>query len=154
MIASAIRPSWTRQLAPVHQCRGHLATDRWLGVGYLVKDTPPGDIVRAVRSVAAGRGVLSPEVTRPLLDLLQQSGPPSPLGPPSQEHAPGRLDALTERERDVAVAIAEGASNAEIAARLYVSTATVKAAVSRILTKLDLANRTQIAVIVHNQNSS
>jgi len=46
--------------------------------GYLVKDTPPGDIVRAVRSVAAGRGVLSPEVTRPLLDLLQQSGPPGP----------------------------------------------------------------------------
>jgi DNA-binding NarL/FixJ family response regulator len=117
--------------------------------GYLVKDTPPGDIVRAIRSVAAGRGVLSPEVTRPLLDLLQQSAPPAP---PSQAPAPTRLDALTERERNVAVAIAEGASNAEIAARLYVSTATVKAAVSRILTKLDLTNRTQIAVIVQNQD--
>jgi DNA-binding NarL/FixJ family response regulator len=116
--------------------------------GYLVKDTPPAGIVSAVRSVAAGHGVLSPAVTRPLLDLVQQSGAQAPDRAGRDEAARERLNTLTERERDVAIAIARGASNAEIAAQLYVSAATVKAAVSRILTKLDLANRTQIAVVV------
>jgi DNA-binding NarL/FixJ family response regulator len=117
--------------------------------GYLVKDTPPADIVRAVRSVAAGHGVLSPAVTRPLLELVQRSAA-QPARPDGGGQARGRLSALTERERQVAIAIAHGASNAEIGAQLYVSTATVKAAVSRILTKLNLANRTQIAVVVRN----
>ena len=117
--------------------------------GYLVKDTPPADIVSAIRSVAAGHGVLSPAVTRPLLQLVQQSAAP-PTRPDSGDQASRRLSALTEREREVAIAIARGASNAEIGAQLYLSTATVKAAVSRILTKLGLANRTQIAVAVRN----
>jgi DNA-binding NarL/FixJ family response regulator len=117
--------------------------------GYLVKDTPPADIVSAIRSVAAGHGVLSPAVTRPLLELVQRSAARA-AQPDTGDQARGQLSVLTERERDVAIAIAHGASNAEIGAQLYLSTATVKAAVSRILTKLGLANRTQIAVAVRN----
>jgi DNA-binding NarL/FixJ family response regulator len=115
--------------------------------GYLVKDTPPAEIIGAIRAVAAGQGVLSPAVTRPLLDLLQgtPAGPPAPEAP----RGPG-LDVLTDRERAVAVAVADGATNAQIASQLYVSPATVKATVSRILTKLHLENRVQIAVIVRN----
>jgi DNA-binding NarL/FixJ family response regulator len=109
-------------------------------VGYLVKDTPPGEIISAVRAVAAGHGVLSPAVTRPLLDLVQDA---SASGRPK----PG-LEVLTERELQVARAVADGATNAEIARQLYVSAATVKATVSRILTKLELDNRVQIAVVV------
>jgi DNA-binding NarL/FixJ family response regulator len=109
-------------------------------VGYLVKDTPPGEIISAVRAVAAGHGVLSPAVTRPLLDLVQDA---STGGRPK----PG-LEVLTERERSVARAVADGATNAEIGRQLYVSAATVKATVSRILTKLELDNRVQIAVVV------
>src|SRR6202034_2057128 len=100
--------------------------------GYLVKDTPPGEIIGAIRAVAAGQGVLSPAVTRPLLDLLQGRAGDAPAssdgaGPPG----PG-LDGLSERERAVALAIADGATNAQIAGQLYVSAATVKATVSRI----------------------
>ena len=119
--------------------------------GYLVKDTPPADIVSAVRAVSAGQSVLSPAVTRPLLDLVQRAAGTS--GQPPAQAAGRRLETLTEREREVAVAIARGASNAQIAAQLYISPATVKAAVSRILTKLDLTNRTQIAVIVRDPGS-
>ena len=88
----------------------------------------------------AGHGVLSPAVTRPLLDLVQDVA----AGGRSK---PG-LDVLTERELQVARAVADGATNAEIARQLYVSAATVKATVSRILTKLELDNRVQIAVVV------
>jgi DNA-binding NarL/FixJ family response regulator len=115
--------------------------------GYLVKDTPPAEIIGAIRAVAAGHGVLSPAVTRPLLDLLQAAPPDAPA--PEGRPGPG-LDALTDRERAVAVAVADGATNAQIASQLYVSPATVKATVSRILTKLGLDNRVQIAVIVRN----
>jgi DNA-binding NarL/FixJ family response regulator len=109
-------------------------------VGYLVKDTPPAEIISAVRAVAAGQGVLSPAVTRPLLDLLHET-------PAAERSQPG-LEALTERERAVALAVTGGATNAEIARQLYVSAATVKATVSRILVKLGLDNRVQIAVVV------
>jgi DNA-binding NarL/FixJ family response regulator len=113
-------------------------------VGYLVKDTPPAEIISAVRAVAAGQGVLSPAVTRPLLDLLHgAAAAAAAAGPPK----PG-LDVLTERERVVALAVADGATNAEIARQLYLSAATVKATVSRILVKLGLDNRVQIAVVV------
>ncbi len=131
--------------------------------GYLVKDTPPAEIVSAIRSVAAGLGVLSPSVTRPLLELgprtrgrFARPAPrsESPTSSPAPAPAPDQLGALTDREREVAVAVARGASNAEIGAQLYLSTATVKAAVSRILTKLGLANRTQIAVIVRDSPSA
>jgi DNA-binding NarL/FixJ family response regulator len=113
-------------------------------VGYLVKDTPPAEIISAVRAVAAGQGVLSPAVTRPFLDLLHGAAAATPAaGPPK----PG-LDVLTERERAVALAVTDGATNAEIARQLYVSAATVKATVSRILARLELDNRVQIAVVV------
>ncbi|HEY6500679.1 MAG TPA: response regulator transcription factor [Streptosporangiaceae bacterium] len=115
--------------------------------GYLVKDTPPAEIIGAIRAVAAGQGVLSPAVTRPLLDLLQGAPPDAPA--PAAPSGPG-LDVLSDRERAVAVAVADGATNAQIASQLYVSPATVKATVSRILTKLNLENRVQIAVIVRN----
>ena len=110
-------------------------------VGYLVKDTPPAEIISAVRAVAVGHGVLSPAVTRPLLDLLHAS-------PAATERPRPGLEALTERERAVALAVTDGATNAEIARQLYVSAATVKATVSRILVKLELDNRVQIAVVV------
>ncbi len=109
-------------------------------VGYLVKDTPPGEIISAIRAVAAGHGVLSPAVTRPLLDLVHEASA-------GEQSKPG-LEVLTEREQAVARAVADGATNAEIARQLYVSAATVKATVSRILTKLELDNRVQIAVVV------
>jgi DNA-binding NarL/FixJ family response regulator len=110
--------------------------------GYLVKDTPPAEIINAVRAVAAGQGVLSPAVTRPLLDLVQDTAA-------VDRPKPG-LEVLTERECAVAFAVADGATNAEIARQLYVSAATVKAAVSRILAKLELGNRVQIAVVVRS----
>ncbi len=109
-------------------------------VGYLVKDTPPGEIISAIRAVAAGHGVLSPAVTRPLLDLVH--------GASAGEQSKPGLEVLAEREQAVARAVADGATNAEIARQLYVSAATVKATVSRILTKLELDNRVQIAVVV------
>ncbi|HEX4256178.1 MAG TPA: response regulator transcription factor, partial [Streptosporangiaceae bacterium] len=118
--------------------------------GYLVKDTPPGEIISAVRAVAAGHGVLSPAVTRPLLDLLQDARADTQASGPGEAPPGPGLAALTEREQAVAVAIADGATNAQIARQLYVSAATVKATVSRILTKLDLDNRVQIAVVVRN----
>ncbi len=111
-------------------------------VGYLVKDTPPAEIINAVRAVAAGQGVLSPAVTRPLLDLARDA---AAVG----RSKPG-LEVLSERERAVALAVAGGATNAEIGRQLYVSAATVKATVSRILAKLELDNRVQIAVVVRS----
>jgi DNA-binding NarL/FixJ family response regulator len=117
-------------------------------VGYLVKDTPPAEIISAVRAVAAGQGVQSPAVTGPLLAQMR-GATPSPAGPSK----PG-LDVLTERERAVALAVTDGATNAEIARQLYVSAATVKATISRILAKLELDNRVQLAVVVRSSRQS
>jgi DNA-binding NarL/FixJ family response regulator len=115
-------------------------------VGYLVKDTPPAEIISAVRAVAAGQGVLSPAVTGPLLDQLRDAAAAPPASGPSR---PG-LGVLTDRERAVALAVTDGATNAEIARQLYVSAATVKATISRILAKLELDNRVQLAVVVRS----
>ena len=117
-------------------------------VGYLVKDTPPAEIISAVRAVAAGQGVLSPAVTGPLLEQMRGAAAPRPAGP-----SPPGLDVLTERERAVALAVTDGATNAEIARQLYVSAATVKATISRILAKLELDNRVQLAVVVRSSRS-
>ena len=117
-------------------------------VGYLVKDTPPAEIISAVRAVAAGQGVLSPAVTGPLLAQMR-GAVPSPAG----LSKPG-LGVLTERERAVALAVTDGATNAEIARQLYVSAATVKATISRILAKLELDNRVQLAVVVRSSRQS
>jgi DNA-binding NarL/FixJ family response regulator len=113
--------------------------------GFLVKDTPPAEIVRGVRAVAAGEPMLSPTVTRRLIGHVTDSE-----GSERQRHAREQLDRLTEREREVAVAIGLGRSNAEISRELYMSVATVKAHVSRMLEKLEFNNRVQIALLAHD----
>jgi DNA-binding NarL/FixJ family response regulator len=113
--------------------------------GFLLKDTPPPEIMRAIRLVAAGDAMLSPAVTRRLIEHVADDG----LGA-RRARARELLDRLTEREREVAVAIGQGKSNADIAAELYMSVATVKAHVSRLLTKLELGNRVQIALLAHD----
>jgi DNA-binding NarL/FixJ family response regulator len=112
--------------------------------GFLLKDTPPAEIVRGIELVHAGDGMLSPAITRRLISLVAGD---SDAGARS-ELARERLDGLTEREREVALAVGRGLANAEIASELYMSVATVKAHVSRLLTKLGVENRVQIALLV------
>ncbi|MEV8590800.1 response regulator transcription factor [Streptomyces sp. NPDC051180] len=114
--------------------------------GFVLKDTPPAEILAAVRRVAAGDPVLSPAVTRRLITHVAADRPERSR----RAAAAGRLGRLAEREREVAVAVGRGRSNAEIAAELYMSVPTVKAHVSRVLAKLDLDNRVQIALLVHD----
>ena len=118
--------------------------------GFLLKDTPPAEIVAAIHRVAAGDHMLSPSVTAQLIARLAEDGPED--GRHTQAQA--LLDTLTSREREVAVAVAEGKSNAEIAAELYMSVATVKAHVSRILDKLGVDNRVQVAICVHDAGAA
>jgi DNA-binding NarL/FixJ family response regulator len=113
--------------------------------GFLLKDTPPAQILQAVRRVAAGEATLSPAVTRRLIAHVT-AGP----GDERRDQARARLAQLTERELEVARALGEGHTNAELAAELFMSIATVKAYVSRLLTKLDLDNRVQVALLVHD----
>jgi DNA-binding NarL/FixJ family response regulator len=117
--------------------------------GFLLKDSPPADIVRAIDSVHAGDGMLSPRITRRLINLV--GGDPDAAA--RREQARQRLAALTPREREVAAAVADGSSNAKIATRLHMSLATVKAHVSRLLVKLDAANRVQIALLVQDADA-
>jgi len=111
--------------------------------GFLLKDTPPAEIVRAIELVHAGDGMLSPAITRRLIELVTD-----PDAGARHEEAQQRLASLSEREREVALAVGRGLANAEIAAELYMSVATVKAHVSRLLTKLRVDNRVQIALLV------
>lgn len=113
--------------------------------GFLLKDTPPEEIVRAIRLVAAGEAMLSPAVARRLIDQVADGGLVA-----RRASARALLDRLTDREREVAVAVGQGKANAEIARELYMSVATVKAHVSRLLTKLELNNRVQIALLAHD----
>ncbi|GGQ62071.1 response regulator [Couchioplanes azureus] len=113
--------------------------------GFLLKDTPPIDILQAVRRVACGEATLSPTVTRRLIAHVA-----APDGNAGRLRARRLLETLSERERDVALAVGQGRTNAEISAELFMSVATVKAHVSRLLTKLDLDNRVQIALLVHD----
>jgi DNA-binding NarL/FixJ family response regulator len=117
--------------------------------GFLVKDTPPAEIVNAVRLVASGDAIISPSVTRTLLSHFGDA-----QASDRRRAAAQRLAALTDREREVAAAIGSGASNAEVAASLFMSEATVKAHVSRLFTKLDVANRVQIAILAHDADPS
>jgi DNA-binding NarL/FixJ family response regulator len=114
--------------------------------GFLLKDTPPPEIVRAIELVHAGDGMLSPGVTRRLIELVADDGGAGER----QERARRALTMLSAREHEVAVAVGRGASNAEIAAELHMSVATVKAHVSRLLAKLELDNRVQIALLVQD----
>ncbi|MFC7548101.1 response regulator [Plantactinospora sp. GCM10030261] len=118
--------------------------------GFLLKDTPPAEIVEAVRRVAAGEATLSPSVTRRL--IAHVTGPAGGSGPgdPRRDRAQRLLAGLSEREREVAVALGRGHTNAQISAELFMSVATVKAYVSRLLAKLELNNRVQVALLVHD----
>jgi DNA-binding NarL/FixJ family response regulator len=113
--------------------------------GFLLKDTPPADIVQAIRLVVAGEAMLSPGVTRRLIGHVARTG-----GASRRANAQELLGRLTDREREVAEAIGRGRSNAEIAEELFMSVATVKAHVTRLLTKLEVANRVQIALLAHD----
>jgi len=108
--------------------------------GFLLKSTPPEDLIDLVRVAADGHTVLSPAATRRLLATAADRQQ-------SQNRVLARLDGLTEREVQVLVGIGEGLSNARIGARLYLTEATVKGYVSRLLTKLDCANRTQAGLL-------
>jgi len=110
--------------------------------GFLLKDVRPAELVAAIRTVAAGDAVVSPRVTRRLLEEYAQ------VMPPSGDQYP-QLAALSDREREVLVLVARGLSNAEIAANLYVSEATVKSHVGRILSKLGLRDRVQVVVLAY-----
>jgi DNA-binding NarL/FixJ family response regulator len=111
--------------------------------GFLLKHTPPADIVTAVRRVAAGDAQLSPTILHRLIASVT-------VADPRRAHARERLATLTDRELEVARAIGDGLSNAEIGARLYLSVPTVKTHVSAVLAKLDVPNRVQVAIIVHD----
>jgi DNA-binding NarL/FixJ family response regulator len=113
--------------------------------GFLLKDTPPADIIRAIRAVVVGEPILSPAITRRLIGHVTGSDDGE-----HRRHAREQLDRLTEREREVAVAIGRGKSNVGIGRELYMSIATVKAHVSRLLEKLGFNNRVQIALLAHD----
>jgi DNA-binding NarL/FixJ family response regulator len=112
--------------------------------GFLLKDTPPREIVAAVHTVAAGEATLSPAVTRTLIERFVDGGADD-----RRALALARLQRLSGREQEVAVEVGRGQSNAEVAGRLYMSEATVKAHLSKILAKLDATNRVQVAIVVH-----
>jgi DNA-binding NarL/FixJ family response regulator len=110
--------------------------------GFLVKDAPSEELLRAVRVVAAGDALLSPSVTRRMLARVVSAGPRT-------RTPPAGLTDLTERERDVLALVAQGSSNQEIATRLHVTEATVKTHVSHVLDKLGLRDRVQAVVLAY-----
>ena len=111
--------------------------------GFLVKSTPPEDLIGLVRVAAEGHTVLSPAAARRLIAASTDSQP-------ARERARTQVSSLTEREVEVLTGLGEGLSNAQIAARLYLSEATVKGYVSRMLDKLGLDNRTQAGLLAHD----
>lgn len=113
--------------------------------GFLLKDTPPPDLVDAVRRAAAGEPMLSPTATRRLIERVTGGADAARRG-----RARDRVALLTEREREVALAVGRGLGNAEIAGELHLSVATVKAHVGRLFTKLGVENRVQIALVVND----
>lgn len=110
--------------------------------GFLLKDTEPAELIRAVRVIAAGEALLAPSVTRRLIATFAARST-------AQRVAPGALDDLTEREREVLTLVAAGLNNDEIAERLVISPATAKTHVSRIIGKLDVRDRSQLVVIAY-----
>jgi len=108
--------------------------------GFLLKDAEPEELLAAIRAVASGDAVVAPSATRRLLEQVEL--------PDTRPRDP-RLDTLTDRERDVLLAVARGASNAEIAAELYMAEATVKTHVGRLLAKLDARDRVQLVILAY-----
>lgn len=113
--------------------------------GFLLKDTPPAQIVEAIATVTSGEPALSPAITRRLIEQVTDGS-----GDGREARAAELVASLTDRERDVARAIGRGASNAEIASELHLSLATVKAHISHLFTKLDAVNRVQVAITMHD----
>jgi DNA-binding NarL/FixJ family response regulator len=116
--------------------------------GFLLKDVRPHELVAAVRTVASGDAVVSPRVTRRLLEEYAQQLPVADAAGDQASRYP-QLSSLTEREREVLAVVAQGLSNTEIAASLFVSETTVKSHVGRILAKLGLRDRVQIVVLAY-----
>ncbi len=110
--------------------------------GFLLKDTPPADLLAGIRIVAAGEALLSPSITRHLIEEYVRRPEAAPTAVPA-------LDGLTDREVEVLSLVARGLSNAEIATRLYVSPATAKTHVARLLMKLDARDRAQLIIIAY-----
>jgi DNA-binding NarL/FixJ family response regulator len=110
--------------------------------GFLLKDTPPTDLLTAIRVVAAGEALLAPTVTRRLIAEYARRPEPAPT-------LPRELGGVTDREREVLTLIAHGLSNAEIAGRLTLSVATVKTHVSRLLGKLGVRDRAQLVIVAY-----
>jgi DNA-binding NarL/FixJ family response regulator len=113
--------------------------------GFLLKDTPPRELVQAVKVVAAGDAMLSPAVTRRLIGHFAADSRSD-----RQRQARQRIGVLTDREREVLGAVGRGLSNADIGKQLFMSEATVKAHVSRVLVKLEATNRVQVAILAHD----
>jgi DNA-binding NarL/FixJ family response regulator len=113
--------------------------------GFLLKHTPPPDIIQAIRQVAAGEPMLSPAVLRRMMSFVADAG-----ADPRKARARELLERLSEGERAVAVRVGQGKTNSEIGRELSLSVATVKAYVSRLLTKLELNNRVQVALLVND----
>ena len=114
--------------------------------GFLLKDTPPHELVEAVRTVAAGRSILSPSVLDRVIAFAAQ---PRPTRETDGAEERRLLALLTERETEVALAVADGASNAQIAADLFVGLATVKTHIGHVYEKFGVENRVQLALVVH-----
>ena len=114
--------------------------------GFLLKDVPPKDLVAGIRSVASGDAVVTPRITRQLLDRYAHTLLPNGEDPATGY---GRISRLTDREREVLVVVADGLSNAEIAKQLFVSEATVKSHLGNILAKLGLRDRVQAVVLAY-----
>jgi DNA-binding NarL/FixJ family response regulator len=113
--------------------------------GFLLKDTPPAEIVAAIGKVEAGEPMLSPAITTQLIRQVTDNAPDG-----RSESALALVATLTDRERDVALAVGRGSSNAEIAAQLHLSIATVKAHISHLFMKLEATNRVQVAICMHD----
>jgi len=119
--------------------------------GFVLKDTPPAEIVAAIRTVADGEPMLSPSATASLIRQIRTDVAASSGSADDRAAAAlARLSALTEREHEVALAVGRGLSNAEIARELFLSVPTVKAHVGRLFDKLGTTNRVQIAICVHD----
>ncbi|MGW4210225.1 response regulator [Lentzea sp. NPDC004789] len=111
--------------------------------GFLLKDTPPQELINAVRKAANGEPILAPQITKRLIERHLTA-------PDDGAEARRKIGTLTDAERTVLKLVGEGLSNTEIGERLYLATGTVKAHISRILPKLECANRVQAAIVAHD----
>jgi DNA-binding NarL/FixJ family response regulator len=144
LLRSQPQPPAVIVLTTFHADEQVLAALQAGAAGYLLKDTPPAEIVRAIELVHGGDAMLSPAVTRRL--IAHVAGDDAAR----REKARERLAGLTGRETEVALAVGRGAANADIAKELHMSVATVKAHVSRLLVKLEAENRVQVALLVQD----